>query len=68
MELEPLLVLGAPKIQSYRVFGISVLTYVMQYAAVPKDLASIESAMIARVLKIPRTAIPNGVAHHLDGT
>ena len=54
------------QIQSYRVFGISVLTYVMQYAAVPKDLASIESAMIARVLKIPRNAIPNGVAHHLD--
>ena len=51
---------------SYRVCAVSVLTYVMQYAVLSNDIKHNESAYIAKVLKVPRNAITNEVAHHLQ--
>ena len=51
---------------SYRLCAVSVLGYVMQFVQLPKDIVHYEASCIAKVLKIPRNAIPSGIAQHLD--
>ena len=50
------------KVVSYKVYATSVLSYVMQYVDIPKNLLQLEASCIARVLNIPRNSIPCEVA------
>ena len=54
------------QVLSYKAFAVSVLSYIMQFATLPKKLLQDESAMIAKVMKTPRNAITNIAAYHLD--
>ena len=54
------------QVHSYCTYAVSVLTYVMQFVHLPKQLYGDKTRYLAKVLKTPRNAIPREAAYHLQ--
>ena len=51
---------------TYRIAAVSVLGYVMQFVHLPPKLLKDESAIPARIMKVPRNAIPQVATSNLE--